>query len=158
MRFTRGTVGLIALAAVVSACGAYMKQDFVARANAICASTVRETRQIAPPTFTNEGAQRLTALAAYVAAVLPLVQAESTQLTGLRRPGGTAAERAALSRYLAAFAGVVGDYRSLAAAAKASDADGVARAEAQLNANPATALAAAYGLRSCGVPGATSAQ
>jgi len=135
----RRVVALLMLAALVAGCGADTKGDFVARANAICASTVRETRSIAPPSFTHSKAQQLRALAGYLASVLPVVQSEATQLHALRRPTEVAHDRAALARYLSAVA------------------RGVASAEAALRASPVTSLAAAYGLRSCGSPGATVA-
>ncbi len=153
----RRVVALLMLAALVAGCGADTKGDFVARANAICASTVRETRSIAPPSFTHSKAQQLRALAGYLASVLPVVQSEATQLHALRRPTEVAHDRAALARYLSAVTQVLGDYRELAAAAKRGDARGVASAEAALRASPVTSLAAAYGLRSCGSPGATVA-
>ncbi len=156
VRFVRGTAGLLALALLVG-CGSYTKHDFIARADAICASTVRLTRLIPPPTFTRVPAERLRALAGYAAQLLPLVRAEATQLRGLRRPTQGAADKATLASFLAAFGLVVADYQSLATAATAADAAGVARAEASLSASPVAALAARYGLRSCGAPGATSA-
>jgi hypothetical protein len=155
VRFVRGTAGLLAVA-VLAGCGAYTKHDFIARADAICASTVRQTRLIAPPSFTQAPAERLKALAAYAAQVLPLVRAEATQLRGLRRPTQGAADRAALGSFLTAFGQVVAGYQDLATAASAADAAGVARAEASLTGNPVASLAARYGLRSCGTPGGTS--
>ena len=50
---------------------------------------------------------------------------------------------------------MVAEYRRLAAAAKLGDAQGVANAEAKLQANPVAALAAQYGLHDCGTPGGT---
>lgn len=152
----RATAGLLTIV-LLAACGSYTKHDFIARADAICASTVRQTRLIAPPSFTPAPAERLKALAGYAAQVLPLVRAEATQLGGLRRPTQGAADRALLASFLTAFAQVVADYQGLATAASAADAAGVARAEASLTGNPVAALAARYGLRSCGRPGGTSA-
>ncbi|HEU0318624.1 MAG TPA: hypothetical protein VFR49_14910 [Solirubrobacteraceae bacterium] len=156
MRFVRGTAGLLAVA-VLAGCGSYTQHDFIARADAICASTVRQTRLIAPPSFTRAPAERLHALAGYVAQVLPLVRAEVTELRGVRQPTEGGADRATLQSFLAAFTQVVAGYQSLATAAAAGDAAGVARAEASLSASPVAALAARYGLRSCGTPGGTSA-
>jgi hypothetical protein len=156
LRFVRGTAGLLVLV-LLAGCGSYTKHDFIARADAICASTVRQTRLIAPPSFTHVPAERLKALAAYAAQVLPLVRSEASQLGGLRRPTEAAADRAALVSFLTAFGQVVADYQGLATAASAADAAGVARAEASLTGNPVASLAARYGLRSCGTPGATSA-
>jgi hypothetical protein len=156
MRPVRRTVAVLGLAVLVG-CGSYTKHDFIARADAICASTVRQTRLIPPPSFTNVPAQRLRALAGYVAQVLPLVRTEATQLRSLRKPSQSAAERASLTSFLAAFAAVVGDYQNLVTATSAGDSAGVARAEASLTASPVAALAARYGLRSCAAPSSTSA-
>ena len=118
---------------------------------------MRQTRLIAPPSFTRVPAERRHAVAGYVAQVLPLVRAEATALHGVRQPTQGAADRATLQGFLAAFTQVVGGFKSLATAAAAGDAAGVARAEASLGASPVAALAARYGLRSCGTPGGTSA-
>jgi hypothetical protein len=59
-------------AAVLAGCGGtYTKRDFIARADAICAGAVRETRAIAPPAFSGTGAQRISALAQYLARCYP---------------------------------------------------------------------------------------
>jgi hypothetical protein len=158
VRFAGGTLALLIVGALLAGCGSsYTKHDFIASADAICASTVRQTRAIAPPSFTGSKSQQLKPVAAYLAAVLPLVQAEASRLRALRRPTGNARDRADLERYLRALAQAVGDYRDLAAAARRSDPQGVARAEADLRRIPVAALAATYGLRSCGTPGATVA-
>jgi hypothetical protein len=140
---------------LLAGCGSYTKQDFIARADAICVNSVRATRLIAPPTFTTAKAQQLRALAAYTAAVLPIVQTETDQLRALRRPRGTATETSRLTGFLAAFTNVAADYRALETAAAAADSRGVARAEASLTASPVHSLASAYGLHSCGTAGAT---
>jgi len=147
---------LVAVGGLLAGCGSYTKHDFIARADAICTSTVRATRLIAPPSFRHAGAQQLRALAGYTSKVLPLVQAETSQLRGLPRPqGGAAADRSTLKGFLDAFTALVGDYRSLEMAAAKADAPGVARAEAALGVSPVASLAARYGLRSCGTAGAT---
>jgi hypothetical protein len=152
----RGTLGLLLISAVLTGCGSYTKQDFIARADAICVNTVRQTRLIAPPTATDAGADQLGGLATYTAKVLPLVQSEAAQLRALPRPkGGVAGDRSVLTSFLAAFTGVAADYRNLDSAAASGDAPGVAAAEAALSASRVTALAARYGLRSCGTAGAT---
>lgn len=141
------------LTALIAGCGgAYTKSDFIARADAICATAVRETRSAAPP---QTGPQQLSALAQYLAEILPVVQSEVSQIRALKRPSGDTRDGVALSRYLQASARDVGYYRALAAAAKRGDAQGVASDEAALRASPVTSLAASYGLRSCGTPGAT---
>jgi hypothetical protein len=138
----------LALAVVLAGCGGgYTKSDFVARADAICASALRQTRSIPP------GAD----LGGYLAAVLAVVQSEATQLRALRRPPDTAGDRATLEQYFAALGQTVSDYRQLAAAAQSGDQQIVASAEASLAASPLESLAARYGLRSCGAPTATVA-
>lgn len=157
MRRAGTTVVLTALVASLAGCGAYTKGDFIARADAICANSVRATRTISPPRFGHTPAQQLTALAIYLYRVLPIAQSEVRQLGALRRPTQSAADRARLAHYLAALSQAVGDYRALSAAAQRGDTRGAATAEAALRASPVTALAASYGLRSCSAPGATVA-
>ncbi len=144
---------LVALAALVAGCGStYSKGDFIARADAICATAVRDTRSAASP---HAGPQQLSALAQYLAEIVPVVQSEVSQIRALKRPSEDARDRATLSRYFQAAAQEAGYYQALAAAAKRGDAQGVASAEAALRASPVASLAASYGLRSCGTPGAT---
>ncbi len=141
-------------AALLAGCGgAYTKSDFIARADAICATAVRDTRSAAP----QAAPQQLGALAQYLTAILPVVQSEVSQIRALKRPSEDGRDRATLSRYLEASAQELGYYRALAAAARRGDAQRVASAEAALRASPAASLAASYGLRSCGTPGATIA-
>lgn len=144
-------------ALLVAACGAYTKQDFIAGADAICASTVRQTRSLVPPSFAGSKKQQLAALGAYAGNVVPLVQSEDAHIRALQRPSEDAHSRALLARYLGALRQTVGDYEDLAAAAKRGDAAGVAGAEGELHESPVASLAAGYGLRSCAMPGATVA-
>ncbi len=145
----------LALAALVTGCGGggYTKSDFIDQANAICTNTLRQTRAIAPPTSTSQPG----AMAAYLGRLVPLVQSEADQLRALKRPPGTARERLMLSQYLAALGQVATAYRALESAARSGDSDTVAGVEATLRASPVAALATAYGIRSCGTPGATVA-
>ena len=145
-----------ALLALLAACGSYTKKDFIARADAICSSTLRATRAVAPPTF-GGGSGQLASVAAYLAKVVPLVRSEAGQLQALRRPGAAAADQVTLTRFLAAFTREAGDYAALAAAAQRGDRLGVASAEGVLRVSPAASLAARYGLRACGSAGATIA-
>ena len=140
-------LALVALGTVLAACGgnAYTKRDFVARADAICASALRQARSIPPGTN----------LPAYLAAVVPVVQSEANQLRALRRPPDTAHDRTTLDAYFTALGQTVDDYRRLAAAATSGDQQTIADAEASLAANPLDSLAASYGLRACGTPSAT---
>ncbi len=138
----------MATAALIAGCGSsYTKSDFIARADAICASALRQTRSVAPS----------TALGEYVGAVLPIVQGEATQLRALKPPPEDARDRAALTQYFGALAQEVENYRKLAAAAKRGDGQAETNAEAALRASPAASLATVYGLRACGTPGATTA-
>jgi hypothetical protein len=146
---------VVAVAALLGGCGSYTRADFIARADAICASAVRRARTIAPPSFSDSASQKLSALAGYLAQVLPIARSESSSLRALRRPVEKAGERAALARYLRALARAAGEYGDLAAAAKRGDAAGVASAEAALRVSPVGADAASYGLRSCAAPAAT---
>jgi hypothetical protein len=158
VRFVAGTCALVTLAALLTGCGSsYRKRDFVARADAICTTAVRQTRSITPPSFTRPAARQLSALADYLAAVLPIVESEATQLRALRRPTEDASAGNTLARYLAAVAQAASDYRTLATEAQRGDAQGVSNAEAALRASPVASLATSYGLSSCANPGATGA-
>lgn len=139
---------LAATSAMAAACGggSYTKRDFVVRADAICASELRQARSI--------GSGK--ALSAYLAAYVPVLQAEESQLEALRRPPGPARDRAALERYFTALSQAVAEYRQLAASVKTGDNQGVANAEAVLGASRVYSLATAYGLGSCGTPSSTS--
>jgi hypothetical protein len=151
----RRAVALLLFGTITAGCGSYTKRDFLTSANAICASTLRQTRNIPPPSFTTSPTQQHQALAAYLAQLLPVVRSEAHQLGALRRPPGTAAEQAMLARYLQAVRQTVTDYATLAAAAQQDDAQGITSAEATLRSSPVAALAAGYGLTSCGIAPAT---
>ena len=144
----------LAAAAMLSACGGtpYGKRDYVARADAICASTTRHARTVPAPAGTGGAA-----LAAYVEQLLPLVRTEAAELHGLHRPPGSGAQRAELRAFLRALDASVAEYAALAAAARRGDASGVARAESALRANATGTLGRQYGLTGCGTPTSTSA-
>jgi hypothetical protein len=147
----RAIVAVLSLAALLAGCGSkYTKSDFAARADGICTNAINEIRSLTPPTAAS--GQELRALSQYLGKLLPIVQSEANQIRALRRPD---ADQATLERYLSAQADVVAEYRRLAAAAKRGDAQGVASAEATLQASPVATLAAQYGLRDCGTPGGT---
>ena len=151
MRRLEAIVVVCSLAALLAGCGSkYTKSDFVARADGICTNAVREIRSLNPPSAAT--GQGLRALSQYLDKLLPIVQSEASQIRALKRPSG---DHAALDRYLSAQAEVVAEYRRLASAAKRGDAQGVADAEAKLQASPVAALAAQYGLRDCATPGGT---
>jgi hypothetical protein len=147
--------GLLALTVVVAGCGGsgYTKSDFIARADAICTSTVRQARALTPPASTSQPGG---ALAAYLGELVPLVQSEEHQLRALKRPPGKARDSATLTAYYAALAQIVANYRQLEAAARRGDTQTATDVEATLRASPVADLAASYGLRSCGTPGSTS--
>lgn len=147
--------GALIIAGLVAGCGSYTKANFVAAADAICASTVRATRAVPPPSFGSSGAQQLSALATYLAVVSPIVQSEAKQIQALKNPSENARNDALRMRYLTALSQVADDYRKLAAAAKQGDAQAVANEEAALRASPIASSAQSYGLRSCGTAGAT---
>ena len=147
-------VALIAAGLVlVAGCGssAVSKQDFIARADAICQNTIREVRDVAPSS-TGAGIS-LPALARYLGAVTPIVGAEVRQLRALPRP---AADRPLLNRYLAAVQLASVHYRALAAAARAGDRTAIEAATAELAASPSAALATRYGLTICAGPTGTA--
>jgi hypothetical protein len=144
----RRIAGIAALAVVLGGCGgSYTKHDFIASADAICASTVRATRALAPP-----ASAQLGPFGRYLAKLVPILQDENRQIDALRRPTGG---RAPLRRYLDALRESVVEFRALEAAAKAGNPESLARAQEALRSNPVTSLAANYGLRSCAAPGAT---
>lgn len=145
------------VAALLAGCGSYTKRDFIARADAICANTVRDTRAIPPPASSTNATQELRYLGAYLGHVVPILQSETKQIHALKRPPESARERDALSRYLSALAQSVASYEQLYAAAKAGDPRAAASAEAALRTSPVGSLAASYGLDTCATPGATVA-
>ena len=147
------------LAFVVAGCGGsgYTKQDFIARANAICTNALRQTRSITPPSVAQANPAQDAALATYVSSVVPVLESEASQLRALRRPSDNAHDRATLERYFAALTEAIHQYKALSAAAKRGDDQALASAEAALGASPVYSLAASYGLHSCGTPGATTA-
>ncbi|HEY4829246.1 MAG TPA: hypothetical protein VIH85_20920 [Solirubrobacteraceae bacterium] len=147
-RITLALICAVAFGALVAGCGgsAYTRQDFVTRADAICAGALRQARSITP------GA----ALPDYLARFVPVLESEVSELQGLRRPPDTARARATLDRYFAALKNTVTEYRQLLAAARGGDQDAVSNAEAALGSSPVYSLATSYGLSSCGTPGSTA--
>ena len=147
--------GLLAGAALVAGCGGggYTKSDFIARADAICTSTLRQTRGLAPAASPSQPGG---ALAAYLGQLVPLIESEADQLRALKRPPEDARDSATLTSYYNALGQIVANYRQLEAAAKRGDTSTVTDVEATLRDSPIASLAASYGLRSCGTPGATT--
>ncbi len=144
VRFRTALVAALG-ALVVTACGGHTasKQDVIARGNAICAAALRDLRATPSPAG---GETSLSGLAAYLRAAMPILQREVSSLKTLPRP---AADRALLDQYVAAVTKSGATYRALAAAAGRGDQDAVNQALAQLQANPASSLAARYGLTQC---------
>ncbi|MDQ6729365.1 MAG: hypothetical protein M3022_03425 [Actinomycetota bacterium] len=154
MRRATLAVVVLSLGLAIAGCGAARptKRDFIARADAICASSLRATRSIRAPAATGS-----TALAGYLNSVLLVIRSEAAQLRGLHRPPGGPRELAQLTAYLRALDDAVAGYASLAAAAQRDDQGAMADAQAALRANRAAALAVQYGLRACGAAGSTAA-
>jgi hypothetical protein len=140
------------LTMALAGCGSYTKHDFITSADAICASAVRQTRAVPPPS-----SQQVSAVAPYLRTVSPILESEERQIRTLQHPAQSPRDRAALEHYLAALHQFVADFEQFAAAAAAGNAQELASAEAGLRSSPLDALATGYGLRSCGTPGATVA-
>ena len=142
---TRPTATCLALLTVVgaTACGSHAatKAGFVARADAICSTTVRSIRAT--------GQASASTLAGQLAS-------EEHQLRSLPRPEQSAENRATLQRYLTALDRDVVNYRALATATARGDSAARADAESALRTSPTTPLAARYGLKDCTHPGSTS--
>jgi hypothetical protein len=147
------------IAILLGGCGSYSKANFVARADAICASATRQERSLTPPSFAGAATVRARSLAAYLAREAPIVRSEARQIALLQRPAGTPRSRAQLNAYLRALATAAADFRRLAAAAGSAPPGAVARrisaAEATLAADPVATLATGYGMHACAGPGAT---
>ena len=92
-------------------------------------------------------------LAAYLDAVLPIVQRRSPNLRALPRPATDRATPEPLRRGRLSSAST---YRSLAKAARRGDQAGVNQALATLQANPAATLAGRYGISQCASAGSTA--
>lgn len=135
-----------------TACGGHTatKDDVIARGNAICAGALRDLRATPSPA---SGRTSLANLAAYMDAVLPIVQREVSNLRALPRP---AANRRLLNQYVAAVSRSASTYRSLAQAARRGDQAGVNQALATLQGNPAATLAGRYGISQCASAGGTA--
>jgi hypothetical protein len=130
---------------VVTACGGHTatKQDVIARGNAICAGAQRDLLATPPPAG---GETSLPGLAEYLSAIMPILRREVSDLEALPRPQ---ADRALLDQYVSAVAALGVTYGKLAAGARSGNQGAVNLALAQLEANPASSLAARYGLNQC---------
>ena len=151
------TAGLCALCLTVAGCGSYTQRNFTAQADAICAHALQQLRALPPPVFSGGERARLTALARYLARGAPLLASEAARLDKLQRPSGSRRQQRLLGRFLLAERRLAADYGTLARAAANGSPAAVSSAGAALRANPVSSLAAAYGLRDCGSPGATVA-
>jgi hypothetical protein len=142
--------GIVVLALVLGGCGgAYTKQDFIKSADAICASAVRATRALRPP-----ASAQPAAYARWLARLLPILKSEDKQILALKRPQ---ANSALLRRYLAALNGSVSEFKELERvfASETETPQDLGQVNKALRSNPVATLAARYGMRSCGNPGAT---
>jgi hypothetical protein len=135
------SAALLASAALMAGCGAATKSDVIARGNAICESTLRDIRAVAPPA----GAS-IASVGAYYDRVVPIFDREATQAAKLPRP---ALHRELLNRWIGDVEVEAGEYRALARAARLRDQAALATAAAALRLNSAPIDAAAYGLRNC---------
>lgn len=149
-RASGGSAAALIVAALLAGCGTTTKRDFVASADAICAAAIHDSRELVPPTSGQSGA-----LADYLAKVVPIVASEYRQMSALKRPAESRRDAATLSAYLLALKQSTAGFRTLEAAARTGDRQGILSAEAALRVNPVTSLAASYGLRSCAAAGAT---
>jgi len=143
---------LIAAACLTAtACGGHTvtKKDVIAHANGICVSTLRQVREVPPPSGNS-----LKALGAYLAKVEPIITKQALDTRALPRP---AKDRAVLNRYVAAVSASATQYRALATAARNGDSAGVSQALAILRDNPAQTLAKRYGLDECIAAAGTNA-
>jgi hypothetical protein len=148
-------VALAIVATTLGGCGSAgeSKSDFVARANAICETAVRDVLDVTLPSASGDGTS-LSALSRYLQTVTPVVEGEVKQLRALPRP---AADRALLDRYLNALASSAAQYRVLDDAARHRDRAALAGATGALRASPAAQLATRYGLAECAGSAGTAA-
>ena len=145
----------VALVCALAGCGAYTKRDFVAQANAICASAVRQARAVIPRQ-TSGSTVGTAAVDRYLLRADAILESEARGLRSLRRPAQTEGQRGELRAYLDALTLVVADYGQLAAAARRRDGKAINRLESALQATGLDALAARYGLNACALPSGTS--
>jgi hypothetical protein len=149
-------IALAIVAGTLAGCGSSVesRSDFVARANAVCETAVRDVRDVTLPAASGRGGTSLSALSRYLQTVTPVVQGEVKQLRALPRP---AADRALLDQYLNALASSAAQYRVLDDAARHRDRAALAGAIGALRASPAAQLAARYGLAECAGSAGTAA-
>ena len=133
----------------LGACGShtYTKSDFIARADAICTSTLHSAR----------AGSQTGDLTAYLDGLVTLLASEEQALRALPLPKQSPADKAILQRYFASLRSDLASYRALAGATRRGDAGAAADAEAALRASPTTTLATRYGLSTCSQPGSTNA-
>jgi hypothetical protein len=136
-------VALLASAVLlIAGCGSTVtKKDVVARADGICADTLREVRAVPAPV-----SQSVAALSAYYARVAPIVESEATAVEKLPRPRQ---DQRVLNRWISSVDLFAAEYRAIANAARLGDRQAIATAQAAVRTNDAPALAAGYGLRVC---------
>ena len=82
---TRASLPALALLLIIAGCGAATTTSFAARADAICATALRQLRSLPPPSLrSSAGGPR--SLAAYLERAVPVTQAEVRQILALARP------------------------------------------------------------------------
>jgi hypothetical protein len=141
-------VALLASAALLAGCGGATKKDVIARANAICATSQRDTRAVAPPAGSS-----LSAFASYLQHVLPLIDRAASQIRALPRPKPAAL----LDRWIASVQLSDADFHALENAARMGNREAFETALAALRSSRNTTLAASYGMRICAASGGTVA-
>jgi hypothetical protein len=144
------TAGATAL--LVAGCGGGIDhRQYVQRADAICAFTLRSVRSLTPPQLSGATSAHDASLAVYLGQLVPLLRRELRQLRALPRPSERAAQTRALDGYLASLNRSVSRFASVEQAARSGDGDGdvVNLLESELAADPAPRLAFAYGLTGC---------
>jgi len=138
------------IALSVAGCGGRIDHhQYVQRGDAICSFTLRSVRSLTAPELSGAGSAHNIALAAYLGHLVPLLRRELRQLKALGRPSQRATQTQELDSYLGSLSSSVSQFTSLAAAAHAGESGAINRLEAELAADAAPRLAAAYGLRAC---------
>ena len=124
------------------------QEDVIARANGICINALR-----ACPLPAAAHRRRLAGGAGRLSGQARTDRGER----GVPYPRAAAAgkDRAILNRYVAAVTAAANQYRAVATAASKGDAAGVSQGLAALRVNPASALAARYGLVRCNASAGT---
>jgi hypothetical protein len=144
-RCATGCVAIFLCAATLSACGSSgtsttaTRAEFVARANAICASSEKKASQLKAPTSAAN-------LLPFAEQARSIVDELLTQLEGVTPPSGS---RAAYGRFLATAGRETQEIGRLVTALHSHDVNGAKAALGALNSNASNAEAKALGLTEC---------